>query len=144
MKRVSLMDVRFGVWYEMYRSKLFAWKLTEMVRRLCIAIASNLLIAEPQLRASVLAILALIFLVIQLIARPYRQQLENILESLSLASLALLSIVILWYSRHRYITTANGAALGAWIIVITMLIVIVCGFLARKIRLWWLQRKSSK
>lgn len=105
---LSRTDVRFGVWYEMYKTKLFAWKLTEFARRTLVSTIGNLLIADTSLRASLFSVLMLLSLVIQLLANPYRHRLENSLETFSLLSLSTISLLVLWHAR-----TVPGPSLPA-------------------------------
>jgi hypothetical protein len=129
--QLSRTDVRFGVWYEMYKPKLFAWKVTEFARRFCLSIAGNLFLADPLARASVLAVLLVIFLLIQLLAMPYKQRLENRLEALSLFSLTFISLIVLWQSRER--STSNIPALLAWTLAVLVAATIAAAFTIKKL-----------
>lgn len=143
-KTLSRTDVRFGVWYEMYKPHLFAWKVTEMLRRLAIAAVSNLLISDPSTRASLLCLLTLTFLTIHMLALPYRQRLENGLEALSLITLTTISALVLWYTRQS--TRLQGPATAATALMFGVTVVIVCAFAINKVpsaaRLW--QKITSK
>lgn len=101
-KTLSMADVRFGVWYEMYKPRFFAWKLSELIRRTFVSTIGNLLISEPSLRASMLCLIMLVSLTAQLIVRPYRHKLQNSLEILALCSLTLISLCVLWYVKQQH------------------------------------------
>jgi predicted outer membrane repeat protein len=128
---LSRTDVRYGAWYEMYKPHLFGWKLTEFARRICLSLASNSLASKPIVRASVLAIILIICLTVQLLARPYNQKLENRLEAVSLISLSLISVIIIWQSRNTH-ASAIPATL-TWSIIICITVLFVAAFSIRKL-----------
>lgn len=98
-RSLSVTDVRFGVWYEMYKPRFFAWKLTEFVRRTLVALIGNLFIADRTTRASILCTIMICSLTIQTAALPYKHALENTLETLSLLSLSFIAVLVFWYAQ---------------------------------------------
>jgi predicted outer membrane repeat protein len=128
---LSQTDVRFGSWYEMFKPNLFAWKVVEMIRRICILCVGQLLLSDPPTRASLLAITMIGFLTLHLIAMPYRQKLENGLESLSLVTLSVVSLLVYWHSRQRI--PYRLPAIFAWSLVILTALLIISGFAAHKL-----------
>jgi hypothetical protein len=115
-KALSSMDVRFGVWYEMYKPKMFAWKLTEMIRRLVLSFAGKLLLYSPLRRSITLFAISVAFLAIHLLTMPYRQKLENSLETLSLTALAFISIVNIRNAQlFGVVDASKGTFVLAWV-----------------------------
>lgn len=138
---LSTTDVRFGVWYEMYKPRFFGWKLSELVRRTLVSIISNLLISEPSLRASMMCLLMLLSLTAQLIVRPYRHRLQNSLEILSLCSLTLISLCVLWYVRQQPETSIPSTISLA--LLIGTSVILVASFGSSRIIQWFRNRKSK-
>jgi hypothetical protein len=134
--RLTPMDVRFGVWYEMYKPRFFAWKLTEMIKRLVISIVAKLLLSVPTGRSLALSGLCMLFLTIHLMSMPYKQSLENQLETLSAAGLAIMSLATLWNSRSLESATGDASAFAttlAWLTTIIISIVIAGAFAVKKL-----------
>lgn len=125
-RSLSATDVRFGVWYEMYKTGFFAWKLTEFVRRAVILFIANRFIAERAIRASALSSVLIGSLGVQLIAFPYKQPLENALETISLITLCLISVLVYWYARIE--PEARWASTTSFVLFILVTAVIVLGF----------------
>lgn len=149
--KLSRIDVRFGVWYEMYKPKLFAWKIVEFVRRALVATIGDLLISERSLRALLLSVVMLLSLAIHLIASPYRHRLENTLESISLFFLGFISLLVLWQSRQIVDSAIPSQLSLALMIFISIVLGAAFGFRpvkAKFIALWkrcgWRLPFSSK
>ena len=138
---LSTTDVRFGVWYEMYKPRFFGWKLSEFIRRTLVSTISNLLISEPSLRASMMCLLMLLSLTAQLIVRPYRHRLQNSLEILSLCTLTLISLCVLWYVRQQPETSIPSTISLA--LLIGTSVILVASFGSRPIIQWFRNRRSK-
>ena len=143
---LSRTDVRFGVWYEMYKPKLFGWKIVEFIRRALVATIGDLLITERTLRASLLSTLMLVSLAVHLIASPYRHRLENNLESISLFFLSFIALLVLWNARLITETSIPSRLSLAIMIGITVLLAAAFGYRAAKSRIlrFWKRFRASK
>lgn len=142
---LSLTDVRFGVWYEMFKPRLFAWKISEFLRRALIYSISNLLITHRVKQAAIVTTIILASLAVHMTAYPYRAKLENWLETLSLASLAFMSSMLLWNdlqtTNRPFVTTLTLAVL------IVVAIILTSSFTLKPIaalRRRWKSRKERK
>lgn len=140
--RLSQQDVKFGMWYEMYKPKLFAWKVTEFARLSLVSTIGNLAISEPSLRASLLSLCMIVSFAVQLTFRPYRQKLENNLETLSLFSLSFIALLVLWHARVSGGSTIISITSLVLLVVITL--VLASSFSWRTVRSKYLRYKQSK
>lgn len=134
-RSLSATDIRFGAWYEMYKPRVFAWKLTEFVRRTLLSTIGNLLIAQPSLRATMICLMMLLSLTVQLAVRPYRHRLQNSLETLAICSLILISLLVLWQAKDPEDTKWPGL-LSLALMIITAIIV-ASSFASRPIIMWY-------
>lgn len=141
--KLSRTDVRFGVWYEMYKPKLFAWKIVEFIRRALIATIGDLLISERSLRALLLSVVMLLSLAVHLIASPYRHQLENNLESISLFFLTSIGLLVLWQSRQIVETSAPSQMSLVIMILISVVLCAAFGYRSAKAKIASLWKKSG-
>lgn len=139
---LSVTDIRFGVWYEMYKPGFFAWKLTEFVRRAAILFIANYFIAERAIRASALSSVLIGSLGVQLVALPYKQSLENALEILSLVTLCLISIFVYWYARIE--PEAQWASTTSFVLFILVTAIIILGFASSVIKRKLGERRKAK
>jgi hypothetical protein len=116
-------DIRFGVWYEMFKSKWFFFKLWELLRRTIIGFplfyGSN-----PVNRGSTLAFLLIIYLSIQLLTQPYIQRIENLLASISAGALVILALLTTMnpYSSPRL--EVITVAIAVTIIILVVLLIL--------------------
>lgn len=132
---LSVMDVRFGIWYEMYKPKTFFWKLSELIRRLLLSIAAKLLLSAPLTRSIALFAIAIAFLAIQMITMPYRHKLENRLETLSLTALAFVALVNIWNSHLLGVTNPpTWTFILAWAICFAVAGAIVVAIVVMKVK----------
>jgi hypothetical protein len=93
-------DVRFGIWYEMYKPKFFFWKVVELIRRLTLSAIFVFLNENVLVRGLLLSTSCFIILVAQALAWPYRRKLENSLETISTFILSVISITCIWHSKE--------------------------------------------
>ena len=133
--KLSRTDVRFGVWYEMYKPKLFGWKIVEFIRRALVATIGDLLISDRVIRASLLSVVMLLSLAVNLIASPYRHRLENNLESISLFFLSFIGLLVLWQARETIATPVPGMLSFIFMIVIGIVLTAAFGYRPLKAKL---------
>lgn len=134
-KSLSSTDVRFGVWYEMYKPQFFAWKLTEMIRRLVLSLVAKALLPTPELRSVALFTISVAFLGIHLIAKPYKKRLENRLETLSLSSLGLISLINIWNTQQfGTVNPSKGPLVFVWVYCFVISAFIIAVIIVDKVR----------
>lgn len=146
-RTLSALDVRWGVWYEMYKAPFFAWKLVEMLRRLTLSLLAKALLSTPSLRAAVLFALCIAFLATHLLTWPYRQKLENQLETLSLSMLALIALLNVWNAHLFSIARPSRVTFVlVWVIciIVAAFIVLAIGFAKIKSTASSKKKRSSK
>jgi hypothetical protein len=121
---LSNQDVRFGVLYEMFRSKFFFWKLFELARRLLLALPF-LPNSTTSSRGNLYAAIMMLMFVAQIVARPYAQQLENRLAAGTLAALILIAFLTSWnpHDNAKLTIAIPGAILAivALVVILTLI-----------------------
>lgn len=129
---LSSTDVRFGVWYEMYRPTFFAWKVTEFARHVLVDSVANQFTAERTVRASMLCVVMIASLAVQVTALPYKQLLENLLETFSLTMLSVIAVLVYWYSRIE--PEASWPATTSLVLFILVCVILIITFASSAIK----------
>ena len=108
------LSARFGVLYEAYRPECFWWEVTVMARRTLVTALT--LIDDPALSFLVRTALCISITAMQAYVKPYRQEIENRAEYLSLVLLAWVAVCNLFavqssgYAASAAIYTADVLA----------------------------------
>jgi predicted outer membrane repeat protein len=123
-RQLTQSDVRFGIFYEMYKPEFFFWKIIELLRRSALTAIIVFINEHAVTRGLILSGACFAILVAQALAWPFRRKLENSLETLSTFILAIISIAAIWHAKD----TSSAASLIIWVLIFCTTAIILTAF----------------
>jgi hypothetical protein len=112
-----LFSSRYGLLYEPYRSGAYWWEPYSVMRRMVIAACSVVFGTVIPLRNIGIVLVCLLILIAHLYVRPFRDELDNRMETTSLTILSLIAIILCGYQ--------DSDMLPYWMQVIVGLLVVI-------------------